>query len=366
MNQYTSQDILLKTNKKLTQKVFALHNIFRISLDLTSILDREKLIYTYIVNIIGLLRVNGAVLLLPDSHDNSILRIVAQKGFRLFHKHFSLPISSFEISPKSETYNVAEIDSSQACDFLQVQHERAQKAGVRLVAPLFHLNSVQGVVLIGEKVNHEPPTTSDFELLTLVNNFFATVLINVDLVERLEMQSSTDSLTQLANRRAFENYLQKEIARAERSNLEFSIVMIDIDHFKHYNDRNGHIAGDKLLRQFADVLRKSVRTSDIAARYGGEEFVIILVGVDSQGATAFCHRLRETILHHSFPFGENQTMGFVSASIGLSSFPKHGRDAVTIVAQADEALYNAKASGRNKVCVYPPKLHSGAEAASTK
>ncbi len=156
-------------------------------------------------------------------------------------------------------------------------------------------------------------------------------------------QSITDPLTGLRNRRAFQKRLLEEVALSRRHRTPLSLAMIDVDHFKDYNDDFGHPAGDAALRQVARMLRTETRRSDLIARYGGEEFAVILPGTDLDGAAALCERFR-TAVGRAGCSGRRLTI-----SVGVASFD--GSDAEALVAAADDALYRAKAAGRD--CVAP-------------
>ncbi|GMW03251.1 MAG: hypothetical protein AMXMBFR84_43850 [Candidatus Hydrogenedentota bacterium] len=178
-------------------------------------------------------------------------------------------------------------------------------------------------------------------------------LSNLLLREQLLNQSITDSLTGLFNRRYLEESLRREISRANRSKHGVGVMLIDVDHFKSFNDKFGHQAGDAVLKSFGQILKSRVRGSDLACRYGGEEFALLLPESDFENT---CRRAEEiasevqglSVLHNG------ETLPAITVSIGVCSFPEHGSAGELLIAQADKALYRAKAEGRNRVCVAPP------------
>ncbi|MCX7924217.1 MAG: diguanylate cyclase [Fimbriimonadales bacterium] len=175
--------------------------------------------------------------------------------------------------------------------------------------------------------------------------------LNRELVEanRLLAQAAvTDGLTGLKNHRAFQESLNNLVQMADRHQQPLSLIMLDIDHFKEFNDRFGHPAGDELLRQVAEVLRQSARAYDVAARYGGEEFALLLPHTTLEQAVQVAERLRHQIQAIKNPHAP------VSASLGVASY-RHGSAPATLLYEADAALYRAKRSGRNQVCVYHPE-----------
>ena len=196
------------------------------------------------------------------------------------------------------------------------------------------------------------PVGTDFgdqsrELALWLGSQASIALENVRLHRLVARQASTDGLTELANRREFEDSLANEISRAERFGGSLALILADLDNFKQVNDRFGHQAGDEVLRSFADILRETVRDIDVAARYGGEEFAILLPQTDIVGAEALAERLREAV--ESRALAESQgTAVTVTSSFGVASFPEAG-NGLGLFAAADEALYRAKRAGKNCV-----------------
>jgi len=171
----------------------------------------------------------------------------------------------------------------------------------------------------------------------------------LNLEARLEELAIRDGLTGVFNRRKFDERLFDELHRANRYQRPISLIMIDIDHFKHYNDMHGHPQGDQLLREMAQVLTTSVRSTDLVARYGGEEFVVILPETDKAQAQAVAEKLCTTVAAHHFPFGETQPLGATTVSVGVASYIGVPEAEPPLLDLADQALYRAKREGRNRV-----------------
>lgn len=169
------------------------------------------------------------------------------------------------------------------------------------------------------------------------------------LQEQLREQAIRDPLTGLYNRRYLDETLGRELILAERYGHPISVIMGDLDHFKAVNDRYGHLAGDEVLRVFGDLLRKHARGSDIYCRYGGEEFLLVLRGMAEDGAFERAEHLRLALAATPVAFGSSRIM--VTASFGIAIFPHHGCTGDELTTAADSALYTAKATGRNRVCV---------------
>lgn len=175
-------------------------------------------------------------------------------------------------------------------------------------------------------------------------------LTNLKLKERLRNLSVRDQLTGLFNRRYMEESLGRELSRAERKGLKLGIVMLDIDHFKKFNDTRGHAAGDTLLRALGEFLQKRVRGSDIACRYGGEEFILIMPEATLEIAQRRAEQLRVEVKGMQITH-EDKPLGCVTLSLGVAIFPEHGSTIDAVLKAADDALYNAKGAGRDVVCI---------------
>ncbi|HEX7642523.1 MAG TPA: sensor domain-containing diguanylate cyclase [Burkholderiaceae bacterium] len=165
----------------------------------------------------------------------------------------------------------------------------------------------------------------------------------------LQDLANHDGLTGIANRRAFDETLKLEWRRAMRDNQPLSLLMIDVDHFKHYNDKHGHLAGDECLKKVASIMAEEMqRASDVVARYGGEEFGVILPNSTLDGAVVVAEKLRNAVERQDIPFA-NSEYGHVTISAGVASVtPSPAGDTWQLISTADAALYRAKATGRNR------------------
>jgi len=167
--------------------------------------------------------------------------------------------------------------------------------------------------------------------------------------KELHELSITDALTSLHNRKHMMDTLAMEVARSLRYDKRFSILMIDIDDFKKYNDTHGHLAGDEVLKELGAFLNEILRTEDYAARYGGEEFLLLLPETGSKGAGQLAERLRQKLEEKSI--GATTKLPGITVSIGVAAFPGNGADPEELIRQADKAMYQAKEAGRNRVIV---------------
>ena len=181
-------------------------------------------------------------------------------------------------------------------------------------------------------------------------------LHNAYLYEQVENLSRIDGLTGVFRRGYFETRLEEEISRATRFNAPLSLVMMDIDNFKRYNDEYGHITGDKILSRLADILKKETYESDFICRYGGEEFCIIMPLSPPDAVRVLCENLRERISREVFEFTE-KNKGGITVSIGIAHYPLENTSKDTLLKASDEALYLAKKSGKNQVREYQEVLN---------
>ncbi|HET6778692.1 MAG TPA: diguanylate cyclase [Gemmatimonadales bacterium] len=224
-----------------------------------------------------------------------------------------------------------------------------------IVRPLERLTKGAAEVAEGDLAVDLPTANGEVGELTYVFNHMVGRLresrqqldaVNETLRERneeLERLSASDSLTGLSNRRILTQRLSEELLRSQRQNHSFTVVMLDVDHFKKYNDAHGHPAGDEVLKRVANILRTSTRAGDCTARYGGEEFAVLLSGKGAEEATQLAERIRERVAEEEF------TAGRITISAGIAEFPGHGHTAEAVISSADEALYQAKREGRNRV-----------------
>lgn len=212
-----------------------------------------------------------------------------------------------------------------------------------------------GVLNVADKIGGGQFDEVDLSLLEIIGPQIAVALERAEWQERatqFQLMSITDPLTGLLNRRYLEERLTDELNRSQRYNYSTSCLMIDIDDFKNYNDRNGHQAGDVALKVTAHALKAALRGADVACRYGGEEFCILLPQTSLSEAGVIAERIRQTVAEKEYRYGKSQPLGTVTVSIGISTFAKNIDTAERVIAAADRALYNAKSQGKNRIDFY--------------
>ena len=216
-----------------------------------------------------------------------------------------------------------------------------------IVIPLYTRNKPFGLFCVFSSRDELADSETDF--LTIFAQQIEMAITIADLFQEVREQAITDGLTGLYNRRYFEEYISKEVTRSQRQNQPFSVIGIDLDFLKKINDEYGHAYGDLAIKTVADVLKNNARSVDIAARMGGEEFNILLPGIDSQGAATAAERIRRAIEEK-----ELDTIGHITASIGVATFLEHSDNLEDLLELTDQAMYQSKRQGRNRVTIAKP------------
>ena len=191
----------------------------------------------------------------------------------------------------------------------------------------------------------------------------ALAVSNVRLRDRLRHQSLRDQLTGLYNRRFLDDWLVKQLSQATRNDSRLGLAILDLDHFKRFNDTYGHLAADRVLVGFAEVLEGSLRAEDVACRWGGEEFLIAMPGADANAVRGAVERIQEGLLALAPRDDDGVRISPPTVSVGVVSFPEHARTHDALLFRADQALYDAKHNGRNRCVIageFADKKRSGA------
>jgi len=220
--------------------------------------------------------------------------------------------------------------------------------GNYVTRPIRALAGAAGRLAVGETPRIELDAEDELGVLSRSFNRMAEAVRRRD--EALREMAITDGLTGLYNHRHFKDELEREFSGARRYNRPLSLIIADVDWFKHYNDSHGHIQGDNALKKVAALLRGTTREIDLVARYGGEEFVVVLPETDLDGAIRVAERIRRCVQEEVFAHEETQPGGDFTLSLGAASLSPRMLNASDLVEEADRALYNAKKLGRNRVC----------------
>lgn len=220
---------------------------------------------------------------------------------------------------------------------------------IELGVPILFKTNLIGVLGVGKIKAY---TGNEKRFLAMVADLAAVALQNCEYLTSAKEEAITDALTGLYNKKHFFERALEEAQKALSYNFPLSVFMFDIDHFKKYNDQNGHVEGDTLLKGLSKLLKENTRSTDTIARYGGEEFIALLPNTEKNNAILYAEKIRKVIELHPFQHREKQPLGYVSISGGVATFPLDGNTIEAIVKNADKALYESKTSGRNRVTKY--------------
>ena len=257
---------------------------------------------------------------------------------------------------RGRPHSAAPHDSAIACRHYGDYGERAGRQLVCL--PIAAHGETLGLLVL--QAHLEPGTqisTSHEGIARSTAEHIGLALAALRLREKLRQQAIRDPLTGLFNRRYLEEPLERELERAVRRNSEVAVLMLDVDHFKAFNDSHGHQAGDVLLRELGALLRANVRGEDIPCRFGGEEFALILPDASLESAAQRAESLRIAVRAMAVPW-QGSTLGPVSISVGVAAYPDHGAQGAAVLGAADRALYSAKRSGRDRVELAAPTIEN--------
>jgi diguanylate cyclase (GGDEF)-like protein/putative nucleotidyltransferase with HDIG domain len=224
--------------------------------------------------------------------------------------------------------------------------ETLKSAEVEIICPIKSKQKLIAILVLSKKHHHGCYSRGDTDLLMTLSHEAGMAIENAQLYEKAKQRANSDELTGLFNHRCFHQRMEEEIARSIRFGDVFSLLLLDIDHFKRYNDKRGHLTGDAVLRDIGSILMSSVRNSDICFRYGGDEFAIILPETSIEGSRSVAERIRESVKSFSGWPGEQLTV-----SIGVSTWPTDGVIKNAVIRAADAALYYSKQTGKNRTNV---------------
>jgi len=319
---------------------------------LTSTLQVDQVLKTIMDKIQDFLRPDTWSLLLVDEKTNELYFQIATGESASKLKDVRLKMGEGIAGWVAQTAQAAIVPdvSKDRRFFAGVDAKTEMRTHSVVCVPIRSKERVLGVIELINYVGQRDFNDADLALLQALADYAAIALENALHVARIHELTITDDVTALYNVRHLNFVLDTEIYRSNRYSYQFSVIFIDLDHFKHVNDNHGHLAGSKLLKELAELLRGSLRMIDYAFRYGGDEFVVLLPQTDKDNATIVARRLRDRLNEHVFLKEENLNLQLTS-SIGIATYPVDARSKADLIRLADEAMYLVKNTTRNNIAL---------------
>jgi diguanylate cyclase (GGDEF)-like protein len=333
-----AEKLLIEQHAEVQTANKELEVLYRVSSAISQRIDMNELLKGVLVTIAGLDQFNvenkGGIFIIEDDRMHLIAHLGHPSSFLDLHK--DMKIGDCLCGQAAKTGEVIISKNSNTDNMHTIVYEGMMPHG-HIIVPLKTLNKIIGVLYLYTSPDIEFDE-HHINLLRSIGNQVGIAISNAQLYEETRKLTLEDHLTGLANRRFMDIVLKRNFAKAVRFKRPLSLIMLDIDHFKKYNDTYGHSEGDKVLVDVAKVLIKETREIDLVVRYGGEEFLVLLPETDMEGALDVAERIRQTV----------ETSTKVTVSLGITAYHEkmHQNE---IIIKADKALYKAKQNGRNRV-----------------
>lgn len=342
----TGKEALERANEELESRlaeIFFTHEFFKALTSFSSVDDVTSLIVDGANGILG--AEISCVYLLND--ETWMLHLASSQGRTEEFFVESVPVNETLLGDSFSEGLIQETDVPPGSPSARWAREEGAVRSHAAI-PLRAGDSIFGVLLVGSASIREL-TVPELDRLLVISNQASLALQNALLHEELERLSVTDRLTELYNHGYFQQRLEEELGRAGRFDHELSLLMIDIDDFKEFNDTYGHPRGDRVLHGVSDAIRANLREMDVAARYGGEEFVVVLPETDTEGAAQVAERIRVGVESTLFGTADGAASIHKTVSIGVATYPEHASIQGKLIEAADRAMYVAKRAGKNRV-----------------
>ncbi|MBS3027284.1 MAG: diguanylate cyclase [Dolichospermum sp. DET50] len=352
------------TMKELQDKIKQEQLIAKITHKIRTSLNLEMILSTTVIEVRKLLKTDRVIVyrFQPDGSGYIIVESVSPEWDSMLGRIFkdTYFFDKFEQCGdkyrQKNVYIIEDIDSAgiSSC-YMDLLTELQAKAN--LVVPIEQENSIWGLLVVYECSNPRKWAKSDINLLTQLTNPLVMAIKQAELYQQLEAANqklqqlaSIDSLTQIPNRRSFDEVLEREWQRLQREQAPLSLILCDMDFFKNYNDTYGHQSGDDCLKEVAKILQQAAqRPGDLAARYGGEEFALVLPNTDTAGAVYVAETILSSIRTKNLIHESSKISSYLTLSLGIATIiPQSSSSLTWLIAKADEALYRAKLTGRDR------------------
>jgi len=315
----------------------------------SNILELDKVSAELLATLSKVMHLSFADLLFPDASTGDYISYTSYpqmkgpvQGSLRFSRNGTIAVW---LAKEGKTFDVTALSQNpELKSILDIEKSDLLDPRLSLLVPIISHNKLIGILAIGKRQGNESFREQEKNLIVALSRQAGIVIENAQLFALAKERANIDELTGLFNHRYFHQRIDEEIARSSRFGEVFSLLMIDLDFFKSYNDVHGHLYGDKILRRVGDLIKKSIRNVDIAFRYGGDEFAVLLPQTSNEGAMKLAERIRKLIEDDG---GKDDTL--ITCSLGLASWPTEGVMREEIITSADNALYAAKEAGRNRV-----------------
>ncbi|MDN5278695.1 MAG: hypothetical protein PWR01_2660 [Clostridiales bacterium] len=343
---------LKNTKADLDYRILQLSTLYEVGKAISSVLDFKKLQHIILETVVKVIKAEkGSLMLLDDSE--RILSIGVAVGLsedvtRETRLEIGQSIAGWVVDTRKPLF-VKNVETDQA--FLAIKKKNV-KTGTLMCVPLLAKDKLLGALNVSKSVP-ESFSEKDFELFVNLANQAAIAIENA----RLYRYAVTDEMTRLYNHRYFQQRLDEELLRADRYDNHVSLLILDVDHFKKFNDTYGHPEGDRVLKAVARLIEKSVREVDIVARYGGEEFVVICPEKNGEGSLVPAERIRHAVEEFDFRISGKHVP--ITVSLGVACYPDQARSKPELIQKADYALYFSKQNGRNQATLYNQIMDRG-------
>ena len=355
--------MLDEVNRALERKVYEFYTLFDIGKEIGSTLNVEEILRIILFTCMAHLKVTTVTVFLVDNFfsteekSKKLVSIMSQGALTIKKESISIPMDGPLVNTIMKSKNIITFNELVKKGITESEKSILETLKCSICMPLLMKDAMRGLLILGSMKGEIKKFTKDqTEFLLTIISFATLALENA----RLFTLAITDGLTKLYSHQYFVLRINEEQKRSLRYNRDFSLLMIDIDHFKKINDTYGHPAGNAVLSQLSQIMQNDARSSDILARYGGEEFSVLLPEVNLEGAFVMAERLRRKV--EDFKFKINDGTISITISMGIASWdPKINKNTSSeeIIIQADKALYQAKEEGRNKTCCFQMEVKNG-------
>ncbi len=345
----------VRLREELRRQITSLSILTRFSEKLSHTLEMDQLLSIIFEEVSNQARAERSSLMILNEKTRELMVKLARGGQEGVPRNFTVPLSqglAGQVVRAGEPLLVKDLETD---DRFHRRSQSRYRTPSCVILPLKISGRTIGVLNFADKITGEVYNEEDLNMLLPLANQAAVALERSELYElskELKQISITDSLTNLLNRRYFQERATEEVERSRRFNQPLSLIMLDVDDFKHYNDSNGHPAGDAVLKGIGSIIKSVVRSIDVVARYGGEEFAVLSPGTDRDRCFHVAERVRRAAAEHEFTGEKGQPGGDLTISAGVATFPDDATNLEELISDADKALYLSKKNGKNRSSTY--------------